>query len=174
MGNAWYGSEGSELYPGTLRGYRGWILSKGPLTKRPMLRPAVHGGPWRPGLNRSKCQLALADRFGRTRREWHSFDPSCSCGFYAVHDLLDIPIIADAKTLYGSIKGSGVIVIGGRGFRTQKAEIEALFTDTICLGSFFDKLAQAAARRYGVPLYRSAEKLLKDFPPNEYRSKYRF
>lgn len=165
-----YGDERSSLYPGTLRGYRVWELSKGPIMRRPILKPIViRGRAWRPQLNRAKCKIGWTDKLSRYGMGLHSFDPKCTCGLYAVHDPLDAPYVSGLKLgIFGSIKASGVVVIGGRGFRAEKAQIEAL-----CCLSFLgehNEQAERVARRYAVPLYSNPRELIDNFPPNEFHS----
>lgn len=52
----------------------------------------------------------------------HSFDSSCSCGFWAYNDYA----FAEHGTVTGIIEGYGKTSIGTRGFRCEKARIVAL------------------------------------------------
>lgn len=88
----------------------------------------VRGNPWGPGENSAECLRGPSD--------WLSGSPSstephragihgCSCGFYAYFDgsndagmfwIIRIPAV---------IEGYGVVTVGSRGFRCEKARIVA-------------------------------------------------
>jgi hypothetical protein len=113
-------------------------------------------------------------------------EPGCTCGFYAYlrgcNDYLERaegvqPLIG------GVIRGWGRTVVGTRGFRTERAEILALYVprlvklDLSVLAYLSDReIVSLESRRkvrerlratYGVPVFTDWDGLLREFPPTE-------
>lgn len=173
-----FSSTNNRLFvAGFMRGYRVW--SKPQQIMAPVLGSVAHAYVWLQGRNLAEC-MQLQEPGGtccancaegwRIRLELlrgHKVPsingPCTECGFYAIFDP-DSAINYGGRYLYprggqtyGSIKATGNVVIGERGFRAQIAEIEALAGDT----------AQAAAEYYGVPWYSSLDGLAVDYPPQD-------
>jgi hypothetical protein len=110
-------------------------------------------------------QLARAlDQFSRLlAHQIPSNGPDCkACGFYALHNLRQFReavaghmYIGPAATIYGSIKATGTVIIGTKGFRAQYAEIEALAGPN----------AEPYAKYYDVPWFpEGLDSLARAFP----------
>lgn len=94
-------------------------------------------------------------------------NPCNNCGFWGMHspDLRThgsnyIPFgrsgVLDALVIEGSIKATGIVVIGTLGLRCQYAEVEALAGEH----------SEPFGKLYGVPVYPTMQALVKDFPPD--------
>lgn len=134
------GSEGStsgfranyELVMGSIYGARAWtIASNGTLY-------ALHAGAfkWNPGVNEAHCfktQMDYGYQDPKHKKLTHGLD-QCSCGFYAYFDPSG-PEMSRIKPgssesfrhAGGVIRATGKTVVGTKGFRTEKAEIVALY-----------------------------------------------
>ena len=85
---------------------------------------------------------------------------ACQCGFYAYFDDAGNRWHGgDQGQMYGVIEAYGVITIGSRGFRAQKAKILGLVAKPK-LGQVGDTIAAL----YGVPKYGSKRELLEALP----------
>lgn len=162
-----YAFKDPQLYPGTLRGYRAWGTVG---TPRLGLQALAFGTVWTPGVNEAICQMyrgrnAMYDRF--QPEEHQSPMLGCTCGFYATYDQ-SFPNSVLKRPTYlfvdpspqGSIKASGRIILGTKGFRAEKVELEALVRFPTG-GMPYGQLAEV----YNVPLYETWKELLVDFPP---------
>lgn len=81
-----------------------------------------HTNPWGP---------ILVSLRGRRQMPKHSLtDPRCTCGFYAYTDAAALHSnssrYAAVPSVFGIIKGYGLVTQGTRGFRAEKAEIVSL------------------------------------------------
>jgi hypothetical protein len=104
------------------------------------------------------------DQFSRLlAHQIPSNGPDCkTCGFYALHNLRQFReavaghmYIGPAATIYGSIKATGAVIIGTKGFRAQYAEIEALAGPN----------AEPYAKYYDVPWFpEGLDSLARAFP----------
>lgn len=74
--------------------------------------PIQAGFPWTDGVNVSKCYSCKSKR-----------RPNCNCGFYAYYNHKDQEFQGDVR---GVVRGFGMVDKGTRGFKAEKAEIEAL------------------------------------------------
>lgn len=127
---------GKEDWPfavGEMRGVRSWrVCSEG------CLHPLhVHHTPaWTAGVNRAVCGRKPSDSSLPSVGDHGAPDDGCSCGFYAFFDrgdtIEDLQLIlasAVPLTVAGTIRGYGRTLIGTKGFRCEKAEIESLYVD---------------------------------------------
>lgn len=178
-----FSSKDSRLFvAGFARGYRAWsVLPALDLS----LRSLSYVYSWLPGRNLAQCmnvetyrQMATPDARGnwnccgscaegaRERLallEGHripsvNFGPCNTCGFYAIHypDFMGLDkYLIQGSVVYGSIKATGNVVIGERGFRSQIAEVEALAGPG----------AKASAAHYNVPWYPTLDELSVEYPP---------
>jgi hypothetical protein len=133
-----------ELVPASLRGFRSWRVEGGS-----RLTAVVRNYYWNPGVNTAQCFFDGAV-FRHEDREVPNRD--CTCGFYACYSFFNHNIhMAD---IFGSVKASGLVIMGTEGFRAQKVEVEALWS--------INRRHEVVAERYGVPFYhRSAVPFIK-------------
>jgi hypothetical protein len=140
---------------------------------------------WRPGVNAAQCAqfgtrfsatsvsemlAALYPPGRRPKRCFWDMRPNCrwapdgngaagldcQCGFYGTHGDFPSDYIY-TRSIHGSFKATGRVILGKKGIRAEKAEVEAL------VGG--GKHAGDLADRFGVPLFRTRAALLKKFPP---------
>lgn len=85
------------------------------------------------------------------------------CGFYAYHmpkyltaHSSLMPGLPAGHYIFGSIKATGHIVLGTRGFRAEYVEVEALY------GS--GTIGPIVAEQYGVPWFENQDRLVEEFP----------
>jgi hypothetical protein len=166
------------VVPGTLRGYRFWRFDNQSLELFPM---HINLGPWVRGTNLAFCASddSLADDVPGVdaagspmhhQWDWEKFpapQADCSCGIYATYDpkvyrthrprfWLDYGPDSPSRIVHGSIKASGRMLLGARGFRAARAEVEALW----------GWRARVAANIYDVPWFRTKRSFLKAYPPH--------
>lgn len=100
---------GIDFAAGSVKGLRSWRVDKyGRLSGQTVSRV------WRPGENVSEC----ADGY-----EGHRAEANCGCGFWAYYADQDRQF---DKGVTGVIEGYGVVNLGTKGFRAEKARIVAL------------------------------------------------
>lgn len=108
---------------------------------------------------------------------WHAPTDSspaakCSCGFYSYYDRFSEEFLGTRAGVHGSVRAYGKVLLGPRGFRAEKVEVEA-----ICMSHNLNELVPDANNRarlvgnvaayYNVPWFWSQEELLRAFPPND-------
>ncbi len=73
----------------------------------------------------------------------------CSCGFYSYKRAVSPPIHAATAPVSGVIQVSGRTVVGTKGYRSEKAEIKALYVNKACYntGRIFLNAFRAMWRR---------------------------
>lgn len=169
---------------GTLRGYRFWRFSENDMQLYPV---HINLGPWTSGINMASCasdatQSRWPSSFDDGSSQYHKADqeewpdwerwpapqPGCTCGIYATYNHRqyrthsprfwmnygpDFP----SQIIHGSIKATGRVLLGERGFKAEKAEVEALW----------GWRAELAALAYDVPWLRTRRRFLKRFPPHD-------
>lgn len=153
-----------SLVPGSLRGYRVWGPSGFALAAL-----GFSGYIYIPGANTAYCIYAEGNRCICSCNECkvlqHDSAPApvlaCTCGFYALltHDQEELQgAVGVVSRTYpiGSLKASGRVVLGSRGFRAERVEIEALARPC----------AKYVATYYGVPWFPTMEDLVAEFPPS--------
>lgn len=124
-------------------------------------------GPWDPGINEAKCIKT------RLWQPWHHRGAApvagCTCGLYAHHETAGI----DSSGVWGVVKGWGRVQVHQDGWRSQYAELIAIFNR-----NHEDTLLQKVAARYNVPILPPSfqdGKLLESefgsFVPKEIRPK---
>lgn len=178
MSNDQYGAVDAELVPGALRGYRSWRVLDDELTacNFPLKWPVgvmesrhVSFGSYLAGFRIVGCKA--------------SPQKDHSCGIYANHE----PGYEDSRGwIVGSIKAYGRTIVGTRGFRAGKAEVEALtlnpdalnkahwsirnfegkvvLSDPLQVEQMWDTVHRLGWN-YQVPVFRSTEALVEAFPP---------
>lgn len=183
-----------HLYWGELRGYRYWWLEDdGMLHPMSMMRQVVN---WVTPLVAS-CHLA-GERFIKTYgmikkvKEEKSYqhservpDRNCLCGIYGWyepeqaalnHANRAISMRGHPRQVFGVIRASGYIVPGPKGFRAQRARIEALVLpkrfdpiEWLFNGVDVMEARKKVPENYpGVSIVHSNELLIKRFPPQGY------
>lgn len=110
---------------GSLMGMRAWIIADN-WASHGLLTGVYHRYPWTPDVN-------VATHWGPVpARGCDLISLDCLCGFYAYYDgsndyLQDRVGWSDWR-IAGIIEGWGRCVVGTRGFRCQRAQIQALVT----------------------------------------------
>jgi len=147
------------LYTGTLTGIRSFKVDDyGRLTA------VNYPGVWTPGENVATCrsdaigsiwsplvsmmrisvETAPAEKKEAEGPKHQVASHSCGCGFYAYYDRRHNPH-HDKGQVLGLVEGYGVMTVGSRGFRAEKARIVALVKTR---GAFpFDRLAARCYNR---------------------------
>lgn len=159
---------GSSLYdinadpvfiPAEIRGYRMWALDRGIFAPR---AAGSFGYFWKPGVNYAQCY---------SNGNHEPPDKDCrtvghGCGFYGWHtgfpDGFDNHV---TFPLLGVIRVSGRIILGTKGFRAQKAEIEAFAPALPRTGQW--GLVQELADHFGVQAMPSGEDAFAAYPPDD-------
>lgn len=157
MSNKEYSGNKHELFPGTLRGYRAWLIH----FKNLKLKSTHMDEIWKPGDNKAKC----ASNFDPFRKRHPVPYEDCTCGFYARYKWSDLrDITSHAFAIYGAIDVYGTLCLGTRGLRAEKAKIVALTSN----GLLDHRIVDLISQEYNVPLFKSMDKLMKEFPPSDY------
>ena len=159
-----------ELVPGTLRGYRGWRWDEGG-------RCLISTGffhQWSPRQLQpdATCLRPDTEAFrlhaipGLLDPERLSFPPcrpsplpECTCGYYASYApraYVDHGWLYSLDYLHGTVSAHGAIVLGTKGFRAQRVELDALW----------GRASHIAAKAYGVPWFATEREMLQEFPPS--------
>jgi hypothetical protein len=157
------GDGGRPFVAGTLRGYRTWH----PLTRwahvpdgaLPLAAVAQRDVVWTPTL-RAHCNpprfagAAGAEAAGVPHPAPRS---GCTCGIYAWYDPVDAGIF-NAR-VFGVVQASGLILMGDRGFRAERARVTAVVTR--------NRRIAAACADAGIEVYRHRRDLLREHPPED-------
>jgi hypothetical protein len=163
------GDTGRPLVASTLRGYRTWrpvhrwrrvpqgALPVSSVTRRHIL--------WTPTLEACCTPSWVAAKYRQTLAADHRAPlAGCRCGIYAWYQPDDTSIL-DAG-IFGAVEASGLILIGERGFRAQRARITAIVTR-------HGRLTEACAQA-GIAVYRHRDGLLSDNPPHDVASLFAY
>jgi hypothetical protein len=161
------GDGGRPLVPGSLRGYRTW---------RPAIRLGRHSDGMLPLTSVTRRHVAWTPTLtagcmppdvgspspgSSTLQADHvAPQPGCSCGIYGWYAPGDTGIV-DAR-VFGVIQASGLILMGERGFRAERAHIAAVVTR--------NRQVAAACSPAGIAVYRRRRDLLRDYPPEDLSS----
>jgi hypothetical protein len=98
----------------------------------------AYGGQWEDGVNEAKCRRNLATRRGAGfNHEPPEIREACGCGFWAYFDenLPCSQVLSKWQqagagyrgiAVLGCVEGSGRVIVGEKGFRSQYAKIAAL------------------------------------------------
>ncbi len=161
------GDHGRQLVPGSLRGYRSWrrigrrahvpsgMLPLTAITRRSVLwAPTIQAECTEADIaNRSPARDSLPDAH-------RSPEPSCDCGIYAWYAPDDtMAVEAGFFGAFGVIQASGLVLMGDRGFRAERAQIIAVVT--------WNRRLAAACAEAGIAVYRRRRDLLRDYPPED-------
>jgi hypothetical protein len=170
VSNDQYGAVDAELVPGALRGYRSWRVLGDELVacNTPVAWPVGVMESEHVGYPRFDEVVVHSGCKGNPQKDH-------SCGIYAAHKLGGED---NRGWILGSIKAYGKTIVGTRGFRAGKAEIEALTLSESWISRYLlfgdaheptilelwdrvDKMGE----KYQVPVFRSAQALVEAFPP---------
>ena len=155
--------DGRPLVPGSLRGYRTWRLWRRrtppghdslPLTS--VTRPVV----WGPTLTASCASESTADPGPppATPDGDHAAPAAgCRCGIYGWYHPADTGMLH--ARVFGVIEASGLVVMGERGFRAERARIVAVVSR--------NRRLRAACEQAGIAVYRRRRDLVRDCPPED-------
>src|SRR5262245_49393259 len=163
------GDHGRQLVPGSLRGFRTWRRTRwrgrvpeGTLPLTAVTRRTV---VWGPTIYAQCTEPDVAVPITITARYrlpgFHrSPEPRCECGIYAWYSPDDTAVLdAGIFGVFGVIQASGLILMGDRGFRAEKAQIVAVVTR--------NRRVAEACTAAGIRVYRRRRDLLKDYPPED-------
>jgi hypothetical protein len=161
------GDIGRPLVPGWLRGYRTWEPDRrhgqatdGMLPFTSVTRPEV---VWSPTLH-ARCvprEAACPTPGPPTPLADHRAPQAgCNCGIYGWYAPDDTGMFA--ARIFGTIQASGLILMGERGFRAERASVAAVVTR--------NRQVAAACTRAGIAVYRRRRDLLRDYPPEDLSS----
>lgn len=115
---------------------------------------------WRPGENVAACLPALSWPLASTPTQDHrAGSMGCRCGFYAYFQAGYNPHTRPGD-IFGLIEGYGVVTVGTRGFRCEKARIVALIAPDV---PDFD-LGFVFANYPDVPVFPSVDAAVAEFP----------
>jgi hypothetical protein len=158
------GDAGRSLVPGALRGYRTWRpvrrrvqLSYGML---PLSSLSRRGVVWRNELTAQCTPPDVGGKaFGGTVLPGNHPAPynGCECGIYAWYDPRDTRILH--ARVFGVVEASGLVLLGDRGFRAQRARVSAIVTR--------NRRVAAACADAGVEVFRSRRQLIRAYPPED-------
>jgi hypothetical protein len=161
------GDTGRPLVPGSLRGYRTWWPARrrawvldGMLPLTSVTRRQVI---WAPTLS-ARCVPPDPARSGPRSATPLGDHPApragCNCGIYGWY-APDVAGMVDGS-VFGAIEASGLILMGERGFRAERARITGVVTR--------NRRVTAACARAGIAVYRRRRDLLRDLPPEDLSS----
>lgn len=199
---------GVAFAPGSVRGTRSFRV-----TPDGHLKARIFETLWEPGVNVATCQrrgltcgfvadAGLEHRHstmctGSTPCGPRSPGKDCKCGFYGYYDG-SLDYADNWSSVNGVVEGSGLVSIGPRGFRAEKARLLALYIPDpeafigprpfpvhhalrnvqwasrvpITRTTFLtDSLIGYLRDRYLVPFYTDLMAMLTDFPPDQPRVK---
>jgi hypothetical protein len=161
------GDADRSLVPGTLRGYRTWrptrrgetvpagMLPLAAVSRRKVLWPALLSArclplelPRRPG---SEVPDDLPPDSHRAP------EPGCDCGIYAWYAPDDTRMMH--ARVFGVVEASGLVLMGERGFRAEKARVVAVVTRS--------RRVAAACAEAGITVYRRRRDLVRAHPPED-------
>lgn len=153
------GDGGRALVPGTLRGYRTWRLQRRPPADGALPLTSVTRRVGWPVTLSAECTPPepLTDGLPEGAGAHRAPTAGCRCGIYAWYDPDDADILR--ARVFGVVQASGLVVLGERGFRAERATIAAVVTRN-------RRLARACERA-GVAVYRRKRDLLADHPPED-------
>jgi hypothetical protein len=162
------GDTDRTLVPGSLRGYRTWhLLGRRAAEERPdstlpltsVTRPGIR---W-PRTLAARCVPAIVTPLGpgsspaTPELDHPAPQTGCVCGIYAWYDPVDTYML-NAR-IFGVVEASGLVVMGERGLRAERATVAAVVTRS--------RWATAVCESAGVAVYRRQRHLLRDYPPQD-------
>lgn len=155
------GDPGRTLVAGSLRGYRTWRLQR-PGARRPdgalPLSSVTRRVVWAPALT-ARCTPKGAPPGDPEPSDGDHRAPAagCRCGIYGWYDPTDTGMVS--ARVFGVMEASGLVLMGERGFRAERARIVAVVSR--------NRRLTAACERAGIAVYRRRRDLVRDFPPED-------
>jgi len=134
-GMAGFGEQDYAFAVGSVRGFRIWRMTSPPLHQNPHEAswvPTLLRGQasmeWRPGVQEALCKYVPSHK---PPVEYDTNEKAeCGCGYWAYWSMSELGsmVTADSSSLpiAGIIEGTGRVIIGEKGFRSQRAAILAL------------------------------------------------
>jgi hypothetical protein len=157
------GESGRPLVASTLRGYRTWRPARRwarvPEGALPLTAVTRRHIVWTPNL-RACCSppwIAPRHRESVLPSDHQAPFAGCRCGIYAWYQPDDTGILHAG--VFGAVEASGVILMGDRGFRAERARIVAIVTR--------NRRVAAGCAEAGIGVYRHRRDLLRDHPPHD-------
>lgn len=152
---------GRTLVAGSLRGYRTWRLQsrrapvgEGSLPLTSVTRPLVWGSTLTASCTPDDEPDPSVPPPGADHRAPAA---ACRCGIYGWYDPADTGMLA--ARVFGAIEVSGLVLMGERGFRAERARIAAVVSR--------NRRLTAACERAGIRVYRRRRDLVRDHPPED-------
>lgn len=157
------GDDGRPLVAGSLRGYRTWRLQRRgssacgdslPLTS------VTRRVAWGPTLTAccSPDVMAHPAAGPATFLGDHAAPAAgCRCGIYAWYEPTDTGMLRAG--VFGVVEASGLVLMGERGFRAERARIVAVVSR--------NRRLTAACEHAGIAVYRRRRDLVRDCPPED-------
>jgi hypothetical protein len=160
------GARGRSLVPGSLRGYRTWRRLGRRASERTTALPLTAITRRHVAWTRTMhAECSNPDMSWRTSRPY-IVDPHespaawCQCGIYAWYEPYDAAMLdAGVFGVFGVIEASGLVLVGDRGFRAQRATIAAVVSRR--------RHVVEACEAAGIKVYRRRKDLLRDYPPDD-------
>lgn len=157
------GDAGRPLVAGTLRGFRTWRPARRwtrvPEGALPLTAVTRRHIIWTPTLRACCSPPWIAPRHREPMLPSDHKAPfvGCRCGIYAWYQPDDTGILHAG--VFGAVEASGVILLGDRGFRAERARVVAIVTRSRRVGT--------ACAEAGIAVYRHRRDLLRDHPPHD-------
>lgn len=160
-----------DLAVADLRGYRWWRL-----TSLGWLKSPWRGYRWITGANAAECRrlLSLGDRVrGRGRERCCVPSATCGCGFYALHrptrltgspsPAWEVGVESSGRDglVFGVARASGRTLVGTEGWRTEIAQVLALYAEQPSARG-----VRRAGRRYAIPVYGDLGAFIAEWGPD--------
>lgn len=156
------------VVPGMLRGFRWFSFSeRSPLGLGSVrLNQLEEGIPWRPTM-RAECYPNRAKRWYRRQScQAPNEEPSHWCGlygWYSPHRMTDMVDFQHKRVALGVIEAWGTILLGGQGFRAERARV-------LAVAFVPDSKFVSRYRRHGIEVYDEAEDLVSHWQPDDISS----
>jgi hypothetical protein len=155
--------DGRPLVAGSLRGYRTWRLQR---RRRPPsgdalpLTSVTRRVVWGPSLTASCTPdetANLAPGAATLPADHAAPAAGCRCGIYGWYDPADTGMLR--ARVFGVVEASGLVLMGDRGFRAERAKIVAVVSR--------NRRLAAACEQAGIVVYRRRRDLVRDCPPED-------
>lgn len=146
--------DGSAFVAGSVQGLRTLVLSE----SDPRLLSVHSPHMWAAGENVARCLDPMAVAYG-TFNPHRAGKIGCTCGFYAYTNGENTYYKYPQHHVGAVIEGYGIVTVGIKGFRAEKAKIIALFAAEEIITKSWHVLAQ-----YDVPIYTRQDDMLAQHP----------
>lgn len=157
--------DGRPLVAGSLRGYRTWRLQRRrtpPAADALPLTSVTRRVVWGPTLTAcctpdDTANLGPVPGAATLPGDHAAPAAGCRCGIYGWYDPADTGMLR--ARVFGVVEASGLVLMGDRGFRAERAKIVAVVTR--------NRRLTAACEQAGIAVYRRRRDLVRDCPPEE-------